>query len=96
MHRSCTRCQRPFSPKDLSRNESRNMESERKAAGLTGVRFLYYHCPECSMNDIFVDILPLAGESREDFEGRRSEMESVARGLHGVEAEAVVNTVAAH
>jgi len=90
MKRECTRCRRPFAPGDLAREESRNMEAERKAAGLEGVRFLYYRCPDCGMNDIFVDILPRPGESPEDFQVRRDEMEVVVRRLHGEQAEAVV------
>jgi hypothetical protein len=70
--------------------ESTCMEQERRAAGLTGVRFLYYHCPNCGMNDIFVDILPLPGETVEDFEKRREEMETVVRQLHADRVEAVV------
>jgi hypothetical protein len=90
MLRECTRCRRPFTPPDLARDESRNMESERKAAGLQGVRFLYYHCPACGINDIFVDILPRAEESDDDFQRRRKEMEEVVRHLHSDQTEAVV------
>jgi hypothetical protein len=71
------------------------MEAERKAAGLTGVRFVSYHCPDCGTNDIFVDILPLPGEAVEDFEHRRNEMEEVVRQLHADRAEAVVTVVQA-
>jgi hypothetical protein len=81
MKRDCTRCRRPYTPQDLARTESRNMEADRKAAGLEGVRFLYYQCP-CGTADIFVDILPLADEFVEDFEKRRAEMELIVRRLH--------------
>jgi hypothetical protein len=90
MRRECTRCRRPFTPADLAREESRNMEAERKANGLTGVRFLYYHCPGCEVNDIFVDILPQAGESEADFQKRRDAMEEVVLQLHSEQTEAVV------
>lgn len=90
MHRECTRCKRPFVPADLRRDESRNMLAERKAAGLDGVRFLYYHCAECGMNDIFVDIVPRESESDEDYQARRDTMESVVRGLHADGVDAVV------
>jgi hypothetical protein len=93
MKRVCTRCQRHFTPEDLSRAESRGMEAERKARGLEGVRFVYYHCP-CGTNDIFVDILPRPDEMREDFERRRAEMEALVRKMHGGNADAVVNPVA--
>ena len=90
MHRECTRCKRPFVPADLRREESKNMLAERKAAGLDGVRFLYYHCAECGMNDIFVDIVPRESESDEDYQERRDTMESVVRGLHADGVDAVV------
>src|SRR5689334_22545151 len=93
MIRECTRCHRSFTPPDLLREESRNMESERKAAGLEGVRFLYYHCPACQMNDIFVDILPLPEEPADDFWQRRNEREKVVRQLDAEEEEAVVVAV---
>lgn len=89
MRRECTRCGRPFAPQDLAREESRNMEAERKAAGLEGVRFLYYRCP-CGMNDIFVDILPRDDEFAEDFEQRREALEAAVRQLHAEHAEAQV------
>jgi hypothetical protein len=90
MLRECTSCCRPFAPEDLARSESKNMEAERKAAGLRGVRFLYYKCPACGTDDIFVDILPRPGESAEEFDWRRAEMEAVVRGLHADNVEAVV------
>ena len=66
------------------------MEAERKAAGMEGVRFLYYRCPACGMNDIFVDILPRAEESDDNFQKRRDEMEEVVRQLHSDQTAAVV------
>jgi hypothetical protein len=71
------------------------MEAERKAAGLEGVRFLYFHCPACGMDDIFVAILPLETELAEDYETRRDTMEKVVRGLHAPGVEAVVVPVRA-
>jgi len=82
MTRDCTHCGRPFTADDLARTESQNMEAERKAAGLEGVRFLYYKCP-CGNADIFLDILPRDDEFAEDFEARRAAMESAVRRLHG-------------
>ena len=72
MLRKCTRCARPFTPPDLSREESRGMEAERKALGLEGVRFLYYRCPACEAIDVFIDVLPREGEFVEDYEARRA------------------------
>ncbi|HEY1380124.1 MAG TPA: hypothetical protein VGF55_25195 [Gemmataceae bacterium] len=82
MPRHCTRCRREFGPDDLARSETEGMEAERAAAGLEGIRFLYYACPACGKADIFVGILPLEGERPEDFTRRRAEMEAVVRRLH--------------
>ena len=90
MPRDCTRCRRPFALEDLSREESTNLEAQRKAAGLEGVKFVYFHCPACGMDDIFVAILPLETEFVEDYEARRDAMEKVVRELHGQNVEAVV------
>ena len=90
MHRDCTRCRRPFTLADMSREETDNLEVGRKANGLEGVNFLYFHCPVCEMNDIFVAILPLEMEFAEDYHARREAMENVVRGLHGDDIEAVV------
>lgn len=90
MHRECTRCRRPFTAADLSREDTGNLEAERKEAGLEGIKFVYYHCPACGMNDIFVAVLPLDTELAEDYEARREAMETVVRGLHAEDVEAVV------
>ena len=82
MQRHCTGCGCPFTPRDLSREMSKNMEAERKAAGLQGVRFLYYACSSCGTADIFVDILPRPGEPADQYHRRRDEMEAVVRRLH--------------
>jgi hypothetical protein len=70
------------------------MEAERRAAGLAGVRFLYYHCPGCGTDDIFVDVLPRDGESADEYRTRRDEMEETARRLHSDAVEVVVVPVA--
>ena len=90
MPRDCTRCRRPFALADLSREETGNLEAERKATGLEGVKFVYFHCPACGMDDIFVAILPLETEFAEDYEARREAMETVVRGLHADDVGAVV------
>ena len=90
MQRECTRCRRPFTLDDLSREDTGNLEAQRKANGLEGVKFVYLHCPACGMNDIFVAILPLETEFAEDYEARRDTMEKVVRGLHADDVEAVV------
>jgi hypothetical protein len=90
MQRECTRCHRPFALTDLSREETENLEAGRTAAGLEGVKFLYFHCSACGMDDIFVAILPLETEFAEDYEARREAMEKVVRGLHADNVKAVV------
>jgi hypothetical protein len=94
MKRECSRCGRPFTPQDLARTESRNMEADRKAAGLDGVRFLYYRCP-CGTDGIFVDILPRPDEPAQEFDRRRDEMEGVVRQMHADHVEARVVPVKA-
>src|SRR4051812_49421609 len=90
MLRQCTGCGRLFGPPDLARDVSRGMESERKAAGLVGVRFLYYRCPTCHTEDIFIDILPREGESPEDYATRHAAMLTAARGLQTEKTDVVV------
>lgn len=90
MTRDCTRCCRPFDLADLSREDSANLEAERKAHGLEGVKFLYFRCPSCGMDDIFVAVVPRATEFAEDYEARRAAMEVVVRGLHAPNVAAVV------
>jgi hypothetical protein len=66
------------------------MEAERKALGLEGVLFRYYTCSACGRADIFVDVLPLEGESEETFHRRRDELETAIRQLSSPEVEVVV------
>jgi hypothetical protein len=93
MLRECTHCRRQFAPTDLAREESKGMETQRKSKGLLGVRFLYYSCPVCKKDDIFVDIVPQAGESPEDYKVRRAAMEDAAKAMHSEQVEVVVNPV---
>jgi len=90
MKRECGKCGRAYFPDDLARGESKGMEAERKAAGLEGVRFLYYQCP-CGGADVFVDVLPRDDELAEDYERRRAAMEEAVRRVHaqGVTAQVV-------
>lgn len=82
MSRQCSRCSLPLAPSDLVREDTTGMEAERAAAGLEGVRFLYFRCSNCGADTILVGILPRDGEFVEDFEARRAIMEEVVRGLH--------------
>jgi len=89
MRRTCTKCGRPFAADDLVRDRSRQMEADRKAAGLDGVRFVTYRCP-CGEEDVFIDVLPRDDELAEDFDRRRAAMEEAAR---RVQAEGVAAQV---
>jgi hypothetical protein len=92
MWRICSNCHHPFAPQDFVKEESRGMEAERRAFGLQGLRFLYYSCPVCRHDDIFVDIHPLDGETEEEFQARREDMENAARQIHGEGVDVVVTT----
>jgi hypothetical protein len=90
MKRKCSHCQKDFTPQELSREESRGLEAERKALNLEGVLFRYYTCSGCGYADIFVDVHPLDGESEETFHRRRDELETTIRQLHGEKVEVVL------
>jgi hypothetical protein len=91
MMRTCSHCQRPFTPQDLSKEESKGMEAERKALGLQGVLFRYYTCPACHYADIFLDVTRLKGETEDDYRRRRAELEATARNLHSERVEVVID-----
>ena len=80
-------------PGDLVRSHSKDMEADRKAAGLSGIRFVYYRCPDCGIDDIFVDVLPLEGELPEEFHRRREEMEAVVQRVRDEGASGKVEAV---
>jgi hypothetical protein len=79
MLRACTHCDRPFTVRDFVKEESKGMESDWKALGLEGVRFLYYRCPVCDQVDIFIDLRRLDGETEELFGARRAGLEAAIR-----------------
>ena len=91
MMRRCTHCGKEFTPQELSREDSKGLEADRKALGLEGVLFRYYRCSACGQADIFVDILPLDGELEEDFHRRRDELGATVRQLQGEGVEVVVS-----
>jgi len=90
MLRKCSKCQKDFTPAELSREESRGMEAERKALGLQGVLFRYYACSACGTADIFVDVHPLPGETDEAFRKRRDELEATVKQMQGNGVEVVL------
>ncbi len=92
MIRKCSHCGKEFTPQELSREDSKGLEAERKALGLEGVLFRYYSCASCGQADIFVDILPLKGEFEEDFRKRQKELEATLQKLEGEGVEVVVST----
>jgi hypothetical protein len=76
MNRQCSRCQRTFTRDDFVREESRNLEADRKEAQLDGVHFFDYRCPACGNEDVFLDVVRRDGESAEEFEARKAELEA--------------------
>jgi hypothetical protein len=90
MLRKCSHCNKEFTPEELARPESREMEAQRKELGLKGVLFRYYTCSACGFADIFVDVLPLEGESEEAFHQRKQELEQTIRDLHGERVEVIL------
>jgi hypothetical protein len=79
MNRQRSRCQRTFTRDDFVKEESRSLEADRKAARLDGVHFFDCRCPECGNEDVFLDVVRLDGESAEEFEARKAELEATAR-----------------
>jgi hypothetical protein len=90
MMRTCSHCGKTFTPKELSREDSKGLEAERKALGLEGVLFRYYTCSACGQADICVDILPLAGEFEQDFRQRRDELAAALQQMEGDGVKVVV------
>jgi hypothetical protein len=90
MLRKCSNCHKEFTPEELARPESREMEAQRKELGLRGVLFRYYTCSACGFADIFVDVHHLSGESDDAFHHRKEELEETIHGLHGERVEVVL------
>jgi hypothetical protein len=87
MTRICRHCGRPFAAQDFVKEESKNMEKDRKRLGLEGVRFLYYACPACKHDDIFLDMRHLDEETAEQFQQRRDALEEAIRLTHAEKVE---------
>jgi hypothetical protein len=92
MMRVCSHCGKEFTPKELSREDSKGLEAARKAQGLEGVLFRLYVCSACHQADIFVDVFPLEGELDEDVRRRREELEGTIQQLQGEGIEVIVRT----
>jgi hypothetical protein len=69
---------------------TRKLESDRRAAGLEGVRFRYYECGECGTANIFVDVHPLEGESEEALQRRWDDLERDIGPMRGEDVRVVV------
>ncbi len=93
MHRQCTQCQRPFTPRNFVKEESKAMEGFRKVLALDGVRFLYYSCAECGHDDVFVDIRLLPGEDQAGLDRRREDAETMVLECHGNKVETVFSEI---
>lgn len=93
MLRNCTHCHKEFTSQELSREETKEMEAERRALGLQGVLFRHYTCSACGGSDIFVDILPRPDEPYDVFCARKAGLEAairVANRVYGDGVEAVL------
>jgi hypothetical protein len=90
MLRNCTHCSKEFTPQELSREETKGMEAERRALGLQGVLFRYYTCSACGGSDIFVDLLPRPDEPYDLFCARKAGLEAAIRVANRVRGQDVV------
>jgi hypothetical protein len=63
----------------LNREETANLEAERKAVSLPGVRFRYYDCILCNRATIVLQVRPLVNETRAAFFKRQQTLDRVAR-----------------
>jgi len=90
MFRQCSRCGQPYTPRDLCKDVSKNVEAERMARGVEGVAFRIYTCPRCQKDDLFVDVCPLPGESIDAFHQRKRDLERLIEELPSSDADVVV------
>jgi hypothetical protein len=90
MNRRCSHCGRVFTRSDFLKVESRSLEADRKAAQLQGVHFFDYRCPACGNEEVFLDVVRLDGESAEQFDARKTELEATARRARDGRLEVVV------
>ena len=79
MMRECLHCAHAFTPSDLSKYVSKEIEAARKSSGVRGVLFRCYVCPVCGQESLFVDLHQLDGETVAQFKRRRAELERTIR-----------------
>ena len=70
--------------------ENREMEEARRASGLEGLRFLYYNCPKCGHDNLFLEVAPVAGESNHEFRVRKKKLARVVHQLSVVSSTILV------
>jgi hypothetical protein len=90
MYRTCSYCQKSFTPGELSRDETHAMEADREAAGLYGVAFRCYRCSSCGWATFFADIHRVPREPATAFLRRRDELVEAVQSLQGERANAVL------
>src|SRR4051812_25787242 len=90
MQRGCTNCHRAFTREDFVKDESKELEADRRAAGLRGVHFFDYRCPECGTEDVFLDVFRLNGETDEAFRSRKDSLEAGVKRMQDVAIGVVV------
>ena len=96
MQRECRHCHRHFTPGDLVKDLSKEIEAARKAQGVEGVHFRCYACSHCGKDNLFVDVQPLEGESADAYRTRKAEVEAAVGEVHPQGAEVVLVEKPAH
>lgn len=82
--RVCCQCHRLLSHHDVLGRESQEMEAARRAGGLDGLRFLYYNCPQCGHDNIFLEVAQLPGETGQIFRERQKSLTRAVQEVGGV------------
>jgi hypothetical protein len=66
------------------------MEAARRSYRLNGVRFHYFNCPRCDLDNVFLTLTPIPGETNEDLKTRHAVLESVVRPVKGYRTNVMV------
>lgn len=90
MLRTCRHCGHAFTPSELCRDASKEIEAQRKTAHVEGLHFRCYACAQCGFDNLFVDLHPVPGESDEEYRRRKHDLEEFVRQLHPEGAEIVL------
>lgn len=77
--RECVSCRRRLGEQDLLVRECLGMEEARVSSGLEGVRFRYYTCPRCGEDHVFLEVVPLPGETGQDVRRRKTALARAAQ-----------------